>query len=191
MKANRKFLNNDDEAVSPVIAVILMVAITVVLAATVYVWVSGFGSGGGNTPAHTMALTSGGAITGVDSDSDPLTGDADGFEYYYKPYTVASADPSLTWGDLKITFAGVEINFYEPGAAACDTAAALAAAAAPTTHEWSACSGTDEPDADDLVNAGDKLYIIEEQAETTDLSGAELVVLDRQANSVMLTLTVR
>lgn len=32
----------DDEGVSPVIAVILMVAITVVLAATVYVWVSGF-----------------------------------------------------------------------------------------------------------------------------------------------------
>jgi len=33
-----------DDAVSPVIAVILMVAITVVLAATVYVWVSGFAS---------------------------------------------------------------------------------------------------------------------------------------------------
>ncbi|PSG97196.1 hypothetical protein BRD56_05920 [Thermoplasmatales archaeon SW_10_69_26] len=33
-----------DEGVSPVIAVILMVAITVVLAATVYVWVSGFAS---------------------------------------------------------------------------------------------------------------------------------------------------
>src|SRR5688572_14162378 len=46
MKANR-FLNEaDDEAVSPVIAVILMVAITVVLAATVYVWVSGFGTSG-------------------------------------------------------------------------------------------------------------------------------------------------
>lgn len=46
MKAN-KFANaQDDEAVSPVIAVILMVAITVVLAATVYVWVSGFGTSG-------------------------------------------------------------------------------------------------------------------------------------------------
>lgn len=43
MKANRKFVNGD-EAVSPVIAVILMVAITVVLAATVYLFVSGFGS---------------------------------------------------------------------------------------------------------------------------------------------------
>lgn len=46
MKANMKFitqLKKRDDAVSPVIAVILMVAITVVLAATVYVWVSGFG----------------------------------------------------------------------------------------------------------------------------------------------------
>ena len=57
MKANRKFLNNDDEAVSPVIAVILMVAITVVLAATVYVWVSGFGANS-SQPARSVALSS-------------------------------------------------------------------------------------------------------------------------------------
>ena len=40
MKANRKFIN-DEEAVSAVIGVILMVAITVAIAATVYVYVSG------------------------------------------------------------------------------------------------------------------------------------------------------
>ncbi len=40
MKANRKF-KNEDEAVSAVIGVILMVAITVAIAATVYVYVSG------------------------------------------------------------------------------------------------------------------------------------------------------
>lgn len=43
MKANRAALRHD-EAVSPVIATILMVAITVVLAATVYVFVTGFGN---------------------------------------------------------------------------------------------------------------------------------------------------
>ncbi|HVL86954.1 MAG TPA: type IV pilin [Candidatus Thermoplasmatota archaeon] len=37
-------VSNDDDAVSPVIAVILMVAITVVLAATVYIWVTSFSS---------------------------------------------------------------------------------------------------------------------------------------------------
>lgn len=40
MKANRKF-KEDEEAVSAVIGVILMVAITVAIAATVYVYVSG------------------------------------------------------------------------------------------------------------------------------------------------------
>ena len=42
----KKFIRKDDEAVSPVIAVILMVAITVVLAGVLYVWVSSFGGGG-------------------------------------------------------------------------------------------------------------------------------------------------
>ena len=41
MKANRKF--KEEEAVSAVIGVILMVAITVAIAATVYVYVAGFG----------------------------------------------------------------------------------------------------------------------------------------------------
>ena len=41
----------NEEAVSPVIATILMVAITVVLAAVLYVMVIGFGGGGGSTPA--------------------------------------------------------------------------------------------------------------------------------------------
>ena len=40
-----------DDAVSPVIATILMVAITVVLAAVLYVMVIGFGGTGGSTPA--------------------------------------------------------------------------------------------------------------------------------------------
>lgn len=48
MKANRKFMK-DEEGVSPVIAVILMVAITVVLAATVFVLVSNIGKNVGST----------------------------------------------------------------------------------------------------------------------------------------------
>jgi archaeal type IV pilus assembly protein PilA len=49
MKANRKFVKAD-EAVSPVIGVILMVAITVVLAAVVFVLVSDLGDQGDNAP---------------------------------------------------------------------------------------------------------------------------------------------
>jgi flagellin-like protein len=49
-------IRKDSEAVSPVIATILMVAITVVLAAVLYVMVMGFTPGGGQTP--TGAFTS-------------------------------------------------------------------------------------------------------------------------------------
>lgn len=70
MKANLRARNQqemNDEGVSPVIAVILMVAITVVLAATVYVWVSGFSSDQqGSENAQVRA-------TGYDSDSNGAT----------------------------------------------------------------------------------------------------------------------
>jgi len=48
MKIKNIWKNN--EAVSPVIAVILMVAITVVLAAVLYVWAAGLASTGGSAP---------------------------------------------------------------------------------------------------------------------------------------------
>jgi flagellin-like protein len=54
MKANRKFVEGE-EAVSAVIGVILMVAITVAIAATVYVYVSGM-LGGGPTAAPTVGM---------------------------------------------------------------------------------------------------------------------------------------
>ena len=44
-------INKKEDAVSPVIATILMVAITVVLAAVLYVMVIGFGGDGTSTPA--------------------------------------------------------------------------------------------------------------------------------------------
>ena len=45
-----RIIREDEAAVSPVIATILMVAITVVLAAVLYVMVSGLITGPGNTP---------------------------------------------------------------------------------------------------------------------------------------------
>ncbi len=51
----KKMWKKNNKAVSPVIATILMVAITVVLAAVLYVMVMGFGSGGSNdTPTGSL-----------------------------------------------------------------------------------------------------------------------------------------
>jgi len=87
MKANRKF-KDGEEAVSAVIGVILMVAITVAIAATVYVYVSGM-MGGGTEPAPTMTFTR------IDQAS-------------INKLTVVSADPtSLDWGDLELQINGV------------------------------------------------------------------------------------
>ena len=56
---------NDEEAVSPVIAVILMVAITVVMAAVLYAWVSGWGIQPKNSPTGSMMATSDGDVWDV------------------------------------------------------------------------------------------------------------------------------
>src|SRR5437879_11677210 len=54
----KSIIRKDEAAVSPVIATILMVAITVVLAAVLYVMVSGLISGPGGTPqALGMSVT--------------------------------------------------------------------------------------------------------------------------------------
>ncbi len=82
MKANRKFKLDEDEAVSAVIGVILMVAITVAIAATVYVYVSGMI---GTSPQQTPSMQ--------------LVKDNTG-----KKLTVASADPgNLQWADFNVT----------------------------------------------------------------------------------------
>ncbi len=81
MKANRKF-KNEEEAVSAVIGVILMVAITVAIAATVYVYVSGMlGTGQQNAPNVAFTKTN------------------------YR-LTVTKSDSNVDWNDLKVTVSG-------------------------------------------------------------------------------------
>lgn len=60
-------IRKDSEAVSPVIATILMVAITVVLAAVLYVMVMGFGVTGQQTPTGSFT-----AATKIDADSEKV-----------------------------------------------------------------------------------------------------------------------
>ncbi|HUS99929.1 MAG TPA: type IV pilin N-terminal domain-containing protein [Candidatus Thermoplasmatota archaeon] len=81
MKANRKFIEADDRAVSAVIGVILMVAITVAIAATVYVYVSGMIGGTKNQTPNVACTT--------DSTSNKIT--------------VATADADIKWDDIIVT----------------------------------------------------------------------------------------
>jgi flagellin-like protein len=81
MKANRKFIEADERAVSAVIGVILMVAITVAIAATVYVYVSGM-IGGTKNQTPNVACTTDSTLNKVQ---------------------VATADANIKWKDIVIT----------------------------------------------------------------------------------------
>ena len=164
MKANRKF-RGDDDAVSPVIAVILMVAITVVLAATVYVWVSGFGSQS-SQPAKTISLTSSAALTTLNT-TDNL-----------KTYTVASATSGMKWSDITISLDGSSLNCVSQRTGTAD--------------EWRISSGgtyatCTSTGPSQVISAGDQFEIYDDGG---SLSGKTLRILDSQANSVILTLVV-
>ncbi|MDG6229797.1 MAG: type IV pilin N-terminal domain-containing protein [Candidatus Thermoplasmatota archaeon] len=77
---------NEDEAVSAVIGVILMVAITVAIAATVYVYVSGMiGTGQDSTPNIAFAKS-----------SDRIT--------------VSRSDAGLEWSEFQLTFSSSELT---------------------------------------------------------------------------------
>jgi flagellin-like protein len=171
MKANQKFVKRDDEAVSPVIAVILMVAITVVLAATVYVWVSGFGSSS-SSAAKTVSLTSAAAISN------------DG---KWKNYTIASATSGLKYSDFSMTLNGAALTASSALNSCADPVLAGA------TSQFTACRGTTvltlTGASASVVQAGDIITVYSGTGGST-MSGATLRLLDSQANSVMATLTI-
>jgi flagellin-like protein len=75
-------IRKDSEAVSPVIATILMVAITVVLAAVLYVMVLGFGGTSSQTPVASYQKTT---IT-----------------YGQKIGVISIAESDIPWDDVKI-----------------------------------------------------------------------------------------
>jgi flagellin-like protein len=90
MKANRKFKEAEDEAVSAVIGVILMVAITVAIAATVYVYVSG--------------------MIGGSSESTPSI--ACNPDHSGNKLMVTSAKQDVSWSDINVTIVGGGVTTY-------------------------------------------------------------------------------
>ena len=90
-------LSKNSEAVSPVIATILMVAVTVVIAAVVYTYVGGMGSSKESAP--TVSLSAEG------KSGDTLTLTHDGGD-------------ELQWSDLKVLIDGTEIASGDYGTGA-------------------------------------------------------------------------
>ena len=98
MKANKKFVE-EDEAVSAVIGVILMVAITVAIAATVYVYVSGLASSPGSDTENASV-----AAEGTDDQIKLVL--ASGGDDYGDGYTVtndASSEVAVFINGTKVT----------------------------------------------------------------------------------------
>jgi archaeal type IV pilus assembly protein PilA len=98
-KANRAFVRNE-EAVSPVIGVILMVAITVVLAAVVFVLVSNLGEGADTSDPRVafskdeQGTAAGGVLTVVSIDNGPLA---------LTGITVGGSATGCTWTNADMT----------------------------------------------------------------------------------------
>ena len=128
MKANKKFIE-EDEAVSAVIGVILMVAITVAIAATVYVYVSGLASspesdtenasvaGEGTATQIKLVLASGGDDydEGYDITADPATNEVTIFINGSK----ASLTTPGTWETGGQLLLGLVGGVWTQGAASC------------------------------------------------------------------------
>lgn len=103
----------DRKGVSPVIATILMVAITVVLAAVLYVMVMGFGGDSTSTPA--------GQITKVESMGKvDIAAEAPAVMVDTYKLTLSSFSPDTKFSDLKVSVEGTQVTLakYVSGAKA-------------------------------------------------------------------------
>ena len=129
--------NRNEEAVSPVIATILMVAITVVLAGVLYVWASSLAEG--NTDGN-LALY---AVSGKDAQGSPGTGTADNL-------IMLTMDQG---GDINWAAVSVKLSIDGAAPVTCDN---------PGVDGTSVCSLVEFGNTDDQVwSVGDGVTVVE------------------------------
>ena len=150
----------NDEGVSPVIAVILMVAITVVLAAVLYVWAASFLEQGESAPMATFWVeeSSGGTyqveVTKVSKQEDLV-----GFSYFLKDGTGSTYVGGNGFGEIAMQIVGGQEHGIDTSYTGDDTQLASRA------DNVSADDGTDYPvhfsdnDRDDKLSAGDQFMV--------------------------------
>ncbi|MCI4319503.1 MAG: type IV pilin [Thermoplasmata archaeon] len=102
-KTERHWRKKGKRGVSPIIATILLVAITVVLAAVLYILISGLTKGPGNTPIGT-ALAVGSPSYATNKWQN------------YENYSIASAGGGITLGSMNFQFQTATGSIVAPAA---------------------------------------------------------------------------
>ena len=100
MKLDKTLVNRDEDAVSPVIGVILMVAITVILAAVIGTFVLGLGSNVQENPQMSMSISQGQDADGGVAVNVTLSRLSRGDQLYAKPNGFDLTGTSTLWSDL-------------------------------------------------------------------------------------------
>jgi archaeal type IV pilus assembly protein PilA len=143
----------NEEAVSPVIATILMVAITVVLAAVLYVMVLGIGGGSTDTTIVTMTKTS------------------NAVQYVYTVNSVSSKNPVLLTDVQVIVRNSTSITKLSCAVSDVSTGAALGAAAGVSFNDVGSGSALSAGDSFVLLKAAPGGYAIGSSITLTSADG--------------------
>jgi flagellin-like protein len=155
----------DDEGVSPVIAVILMVAITVVLAAVLYVWAASFLEQGESAPIATFFVEeSSSGVYHVEVIKVSKQEDLAGFSYFLKDETGSTHVGGNGFGEIAMQIVGgqehgIDTSYSDSCDDNCDSQLESRAS------NVSADDGTDYPvhfsdnDRDGKLSAGDQFMV--------------------------------
>lgn len=167
-------VRKDSEAVSPVIATILMVAITVVLAAVLYVMVLGFGGTSQTTPAATYQKTT---ITNGQKIS-----------------IVSITKTDVSWDDVKVQLSdGTNFAEWDPVATQLTSTGAISANySVDTLGALSVCAVVFDISGNGLVSGSDYMNLFT-YGGATGFSGSYTAVLiyvptgERMGNALSFT----
>ena len=154
-----RIVKNDD-GVSPVIAVILMVAITVVLAAVLYVWAASFLEQGESAPIATFFVEeSSSGVYHVEVIKVSKQEDLAGFSYFLKDDTGSTYVGGNGFGEVAMQIVGGEEHGIDTSYTGDDTQLAS------RSDNVSADDGSEYPvhfsdnDRDNKLSAGDQFMV--------------------------------
>ena len=154
-------IEQDNEGVSPVIAVILMVAITVVLAAVLYVWAASFLEQGDTSPfaQFTSSKNSGGDyyVTVVKVSTKY---DLEAFSYFLKDSAGTTSEfGEIAMQNLSGNVAGIDIAYEETCGDNCDADLQERSDAVENNDGSNYAVAFNDKDRDGKLSAGDEFIV--------------------------------